>query len=258
MRKFKFPILVLLLVVTALPIMLCACNDNKAKIIEIDGWKLVKDDIYYSIVDMSENLVKQKEVAIPSELNGRHILKVDFRNFEIFKEYSVDKMFFPDAELHLTFRFCADDDGTDICCPKTKKIIFVTTDNNRYHWSYVGSSKEFLEMGYKTAAVYVPSKALDSFWFWGQLHGYATVFAANVSFFYNYSAAPNDGYYWIDDLEQGEKFITIPKNPTRDHYTFTGWYRDSECTEPIDFESFTMNGSTLNLYAGWRSISAID
>jgi len=58
---------------------------------------------------------------------------------------------------------------------------------------------------------------------------------ANIEFMYNYENAPNYGCYWIDDLETGEILSYIPPNPTRDGYTFDGWYADSECTIEYDF-----------------------
>jgi len=58
---------------------------------------------------------------------------------------------------------------------------------------------------------------------------------SNIQFMYNYEEAPNEGYYWIDDLETGETLSYIPKDPTREGYTFGGWYADKECTTPYDF-----------------------
>ncbi|MBO4962351.1 MAG: InlB B-repeat-containing protein, partial [Clostridia bacterium] len=59
---------------------------------------------------------------------------------------------------------------------------------------------------------------------------------ANIEFMYNYDGAPNQGYYWIDDLENGETLSYIPQNPTREGYTFKGWYQDKECEIPYDFK----------------------
>jgi len=58
---------------------------------------------------------------------------------------------------------------------------------------------------------------------------------SNIQFMYNYEGAPNEGYYWIDDLETGETLSYMPKDPTREGYIFGGWYADSECTTPYDF-----------------------
>lgn len=81
--------------------------------------------------------------------------------------------------------------------------------------------------------------------------------AANVAYFYNYENAPNDGYYWLDDLEDGEKITYIPENPTREGYLFGGWFKDEACTEVWDFETDTITkpaeGYYENkIYAKWN------
>jgi len=63
---------------------------------------------------------------------------------------------------------------------------------------------------------------------------------------------PNDGYYWIDDIEEGEKIKTIPINPERDDYEFTGWYEEEECINKINLEEIIMGEETITLYAGWE------
>lgn len=60
---------------------------------------------------------------------------------------------------------------------------------------------------------------------------------ANVSYYYNYDLAPNDGYYWIDDCDYGGKIEFIPNDPTRDGYSFGGWYKEAECINKWDFDT---------------------
>ncbi|MBP5308289.1 MAG: InlB B-repeat-containing protein [Clostridia bacterium] len=60
---------------------------------------------------------------------------------------------------------------------------------------------------------------------------------ANVEFMYNYEEAPNEGYYWIDDVEDGEKVEIIPPDPKRDGYTFCGWYTEPECENEWSFDT---------------------
>ena len=60
---------------------------------------------------------------------------------------------------------------------------------------------------------------------------------ANVEFMYNYEEAPNYGYYWIDDIEDGEKIEIIPPEPEREGYTFAGWYCEPECEREWDFNT---------------------
>ena len=48
----------------------------------------------------------------------------------------------------------------------------------------------------------------------------------------------------------GEK-LELPQPPTREGYTFTGWYTDTACFELWDVETDTVE-SDMNLYAGWQ------
>lgn len=57
---------------------------------------------------------------------------------------------------------------------------------------------------------------------------------ANVSYNYNYDESPNGGYYWIDDYD-GEIISFVPPTPTRDGYTFIGWYKEPECINKWNF-----------------------
>ncbi len=59
---------------------------------------------------------------------------------------------------------------------------------------------------------------------------------ANVSYMYNYDNAPNNGYYWVDTYDESLITFTPPK-PTREGYTFGGWYKEADCINEWDFET---------------------
>ena len=63
---------------------------------------------------------------------------------------------------------------------------------------------------------------------------------ANVSYYYNYEDAENDGYYWVDDCDYGGKIEFIPEDPKREGYEFGGWYKEAECINKWDFEADTL------------------
>ena len=46
--------------------------------------------------------------------------------------------------------------------------------------------------------------------------------------------------------------IEQPADPTKEGYNFTGWYTDSECTKPFDWNT-EINGKHYTLYAGWTT-----
>jgi len=62
-----------------------------------------------------------------------------------------------------------------------------------------------------------------------------TSFFANVSYHYNYEGAPDEGYYFIDDYDNG-LIGYIPEDPIREGYQFMGWFKDEETLVPWDFE----------------------
>ena len=47
------------------------------------------------------------------------------------------------------------------------------------------------------------------------------------------------------------KLKEFPEPPTREGYTFTGWYRDPSCDLPWHEENDTVD-TDLTLYAGWE------
>ena len=56
------------------------------------------------------------------------------------------------------------------------------------------------------------------------------------------------------EVLSGDK-LTMPKPPTREGYTFTGWYTDAECTAQYDNDAKTWANSdaaAVTLYAGWE------
>ena len=49
------------------------------------------------------------------------------------------------------------------------------------------------------------------------------------------------------------ELLEEPKPPTREGYTFTGWYTDSSCYELWDVSNDTIQ-SDMTLYAGWQKL----
>lgn len=51
--------------------------------------------------------------------------------------------------------------------------------------------------------------------------------------------------------QQYGELLNVPEDPTREGYTFTGWYRDSACYELWNLETDTIE-TDMTLYAGWE------
>ena len=49
------------------------------------------------------------------------------------------------------------------------------------------------------------------------------------------------------------ELLQLPEDPTREGYTFTGWYKDHSCTEYWDVDNDIIE-IDMTLYAGWEKI----
>jgi len=67
----------------------------------------------------------------------------------------------------------------------------------------------------------------------------------SVTFDLNYDG----GILSVREILQGSK-VKAPDNPTRECYSFQGWYTDAACTIKYDFDTRVQENITL--YAGWR------
>ncbi|MBO4962356.1 MAG: InlB B-repeat-containing protein [Clostridia bacterium] len=72
---------------------------------------------------------------------------------------------------------------------------------------------------------------------------------ANIQYMYNYQLSPNNGHYFLDSVNSGEKINLIPQNPTREGYVFGGWYADSACTVPFDFDADVERKTLMGWYS---------
>ncbi len=66
---------------------------------------------------------------------------------------------------------------------------------------------------------------------------------------------PNGGTAYKDERYSSGTKVTLDKTPTRESYTFTGWYADKALTQKIT--TVTMN-SNKTVYAGWEATGVPD
>ena len=72
----------------------------------------------------------------------------------------------------------------------------------------------------------------------------------NYVFNFNYEGAPNEGIYWIDLIEDENTVFVLPTNPTREGYTFGGWYTEDTCVTEWD-NQMTPTTEVKTMYAKW-------
>lgn len=57
----------------------------------------------------------------------------------------------------------------------------------------------------------------------------------------------------IESVVTTDGVVVKPNDPTKEGYTFGGWYEDEEFTNPFDFTTEKVNANTT-LYAKWNEI----
>ena len=62
---------------------------------------------------------------------------------------------------------------------------------------------------------------------------------------------PNGGTDVPAQTQMYGEALKLPQPPTREGYSFTGWYKDPACFEPWNTEEDSIQ-SALTLYAGWE------
>lgn len=104
--------------------------------------------------------------------------------------------------------------------------------------------------GYTFAGWYADEGLTTEFDFSAVISGDATVYAKWNINKYTVTFETNDGSEVASQtVEHGSK-VTKPADPTREGYTFTGWFTDEQLTEAVDFNSAISGNVTL--YAGWE------
>ena len=72
----------------------------------------------------------------------------------------------------------------------------------------------------------------------------------NYVFTFNYEGAPNEGIYWIDLIQDENTPYALPTVPTREGYTFGGWYTEDTCVTEWD-NQMTPTTEVKTMYAKW-------
>ena len=181
-------------------------------------------DDYCEIEGTTEQGNSQRFLVIPEYIEG-----VKVRSFGTYNPFSIA--------------------STDLFAPQInsdilEKIYFEVALDNIYPW--LGSIRSLKKILYPSMDIgkdsvidcqaYYPRKAYEMVN--GDVYSTGTKSRtrANISYYYNYENAKNDGYYWIDDCDYGSIIEFIPPDPERDDYVFGGWYKEPECINEWDFD----------------------
>mgnify|MGYP002340736672 FL=1 len=89
---------------------------------------------------------------------------------------------------------------------------------------------------------------------WEKTGGDSATYTA--TYYWNYTENTNS-YHTQENLKTGNK-LTQPNDPTRDGYTFGGWYTTDTCTDGTkwDFATNTVQKQDIYLYAKWTEAAS--
>ena len=228
-----------------------SCNigiiGNKLQVEEYGDFKIVKEtdgtEEEYSFYNFSSQGLKKDYIIVPKEINGKsvHLFTKDGKTKVFDYSSNIKKVYIPYDVSYTNWERALKryKNKTKIVYDKGSfevegGILYINDSIIRYTsipdfcgFAYVNTSNLKI---YNNNFLFAVTSTQNSYF-----DGEIDFMLANVQFMYNYEKAPNQGHYWIDDLETGETLTVKPPNPTREGYTFGGWYADSECTIPYNF-----------------------
>lgn len=186
------------------------------------------------VKDLSESGKQKTVLVFPTEFNGQEVIGVRGR-------IKNDKL----EVLYVTNHA----DYSNYECPNLSKVVLINWEGDPQYFGWVENTycKIYVRNG-------VPSeRTLYNIDY--------EIYFANTNFYYNYENSPRQGVYWIDNFDWGGKVEYLPKNPTREGYSFAGWYLEPECINKLDDnyslpnEQLDESGEVLyqevSLYAKW-------
>ena|GEM_PF-3521183 len=229
--------------------------EEREDYLEENGWKALiisENSKEAELIGNRESTVVNGEAVLPSSVKGYQIQYIlctlNGTSFSLtYYELIPDKLFIPGVN----YCFSA---GASITLAN-EKMIFLSVDVNSYKNGFYSDFSPRRHCPYQDGYIqgyYVAKTYLDEFQTKYNSYTCGDIKAANVSYYYNYEDAPNGGYCWIDDLDEGEKIKTIPQEPEREEYMFGGWFLEEQCLTKFDFDTYTMDESgELELFAKW-------
>lgn len=202
-----------------------------------------------SILGLTDKGREQEYLVIPEKIDGKEVVSLscsDYRTKKIEEKFG-DKKY------------------SGLQSDNIKKMFVVPTVIVKYG-AFFQYANDSIEVFYISNGVQLQENAHHYIYYYtkdNEMVGAGRV--ANISYYYNYEQAPNNGYYWIDNYNYGEKITYIPEQPLRDGYTFEGWYKEEECinrwnfaTDSLPSEQLDHDGNVVyqetKLYAKWTSV----
>jgi uncharacterized repeat protein (TIGR02543 family) len=224
----------------------CSKIEDDENYVEENGWMAMKNsDITVRLIGVKDEMGEKEEWVVPTEIRGYTVVSIDSRQFSTYFNIGPNKIFVPGVNYY----FPGDSHGFPIA---KEKMIFLSAAAEDYsHGFKLKNDMAYNYPYYYFGQFYIPAASKAAYADLYREYNDVTFIEANVSYYYNYEDSPNQGYCWVDDLDEGQKIQTKPDDPIREGYTFCGWYTDSEGANTFDSDIYTKGEDKLELYAKW-------
>lgn len=181
------------------------------------------NDGYVYIIELTDAGAQKQFLYVPSQLNDKPVGHIG-RSWPMYSWTSenIEKIYFD-----MNF---ASEVGVLEGCKNLDKIFFIRFNSDNKNVNLIAEDGYRKYISFTTFQELKENNIIENY----------QLFPSNVSYYYNYKNSENDGYYWIDDCDYGGIIEFIPPEPTREGYTFVGWYKEEECINRWNFESDTI------------------
>ena len=226
-------------------LVICLCSFSCApSIIVVDGVEYYRTTnghiFYYCTCGIAEDARDEEILYVLDEIDGVSVIDINV--------YMGDGVLFDSEDLErIYFPWTISVSEADFSIESSKEHVYL-----------ISSSLKFLcpdKYEYCLVVPVVGYEKLDDF-------EKSDALPANIAYMFNHPGNPNEGYFFVDLIEESGKIMKPPYDPRRVGYTFLGWYKDEACTEKWDFETdeitiqFDEEGNRIyeeiQLYAGWE------
>lgn len=185
-------------------------------------------EVGINIRGLSENGKTKEVVVVPEYIEGIKVKEIGYPLW-----LGVDGKWESEVlkKVFIPFSVSIVEDILKPCSNLEKVILLSHKEINKYYSNYYYDASNF-NYCFTTSYNYIVGDELNICY-----SGVGDYYFGNVSYWYNYKNSPNDGYYWVDDYNYGEKITYIPEEPKREGYEFIGWYKEPECINKWRFET---------------------
>ncbi len=258
----KFKKIILCFLILSILVCTCGCGLGHKEIVrdgvEYDKRRDNAGDYYLSVTSVGWDFTATDPFYIPPEIDGIPVKRVGNSGGIMADPTAtiggVEKLYFPwtiaVAPEHIRYINVGKSDENDVVHYKEVKYIISS------------SVKTLIDYEPRSDVIYAVPDTLYNDYKENGLQQRYNILPANIALMFNYDDNPNEGYFFVDLLEESGKIVKPPYNPKREGYKFAGWYKESECLNAWDFENdiveinFDEEGERIYeevcLYAKWE------